>query len=73
MKIPDNSMIDVHGWVMLKKVDCKRYRVRHGDGSVYWFFRPRGKKPIIGHYGEDVDCWVKPKGHPNNNRIEVLS
>ena len=72
-------MVDVRGWVMLKKIESRRYRVRHGDllgrlgkpEGVYWFFKPRGRKPFIGHYASDVDCWVKPLSCPNYNKIIV--
>jgi len=81
MKIPDNSIVDVRGWVMLKKVGSTRYKVRQGGllgatgkpEGVYWFFKPRGRKPIIGHYASDVDCWVNPANHPNYNKIVLIT
>ena len=72
-------MVDVRGWVMLKKIESRRYRVRQGGllgatgnpEGVYWFFKPRGRIPIIGHYASDVDCWVQPLSCPNYNKIIV--
>lgn len=80
MKIPHNSLIKVNGWVMLKKIESIKYKIQLGntlgvtgkDEGVYWFLKPKGRKPIIGHFAPDVDCWVNPENCPNNNRIVVL-
>ncbi len=70
-------LIEVHGWVMLKKVPAGKYRIVLGPGpgsmSVFWFHKPKGKKVIIGHYADDVACWIKPASHPNHNKIVVLT
>lgn len=70
-KIPNNTIVQVFGWVMLKGVEEGRYRVYNlGDGT-YQFYKPQGKKPIIRHYITSVDLWVKDSNHPNNNKIVI--
>ena len=68
--------VEVHGWVMLKKVPAGRYRMLltkgNGNMEIFWFFRPKGKKCIIGHYADNVACWCKPADHPNLNKIVLL-
>ena len=76
MKELPGIQIEVHGWVMLKKVPAGRYRIliARGQGNmpIFWFFRPKGKKAIIGHYADDVIVWTKPADHPNLNKIVIL-
>ncbi len=74
MKIPNNSLIKVSGWVMLKKVEAgKTYRIKYQQIKnyplIYRFHTPNGDEPIIGHYANDVDCWTNTK---NLNRIEII-
>ncbi len=68
--------VEVHGFVMLKKVEPGRYRMLLGKGpgsmEIFWFYRPRGRKCIIGHYADDVLGMVKPADHPNLNKIVIL-
>jgi len=68
--------VEVHGWVMLNKVEPGRYRMvlekGRGNMSIFWFYRPRGRKSIIGHYADNVACWMKPADHPNLNKIVVI-
>lgn len=75
MKIPYNSLVQIHGWVMLKKVKSgNKYLIIHdGMNKLYWFCTPSTKKAKIGHFSDDVDCWVNPENHPNNNKIVILS
>ena len=77
MKLPNNSLIEIHGWVMLKEVEGgKRYLIQHGRNNgenIYWFCNPRSKKQKIGHYASDVDCWVHPPEHPNLNKIVMVA
>jgi len=74
-KIPDGSVVDVEGWIMLKGVPAGTYRVEYGGDEkgrkTYQFFRPRGKKPLARHYESEVDLWVKDEDHPDLNKIVV--
>jgi hypothetical protein len=68
--------VEVHGWVMLAKVKAGKYRMvltkGPGNMSIFWFFKPKGTKCIIGHYADDVSVWCKPADHPNLNKIVIL-
>ena len=69
------TIIRVHGWIMLQKVPAGTYRIETGTYNgrkTYTFFRPRGRKPIVQHYSDSVDCWTR--GRPDDlNRIEIVS
>jgi hypothetical protein len=75
MKIPHNSLVKIYGWVMLRKVkDGKKYLIKHDDVSnIYWFCTPSTKKVKIGHFFDDVDCWVKSVNHGDYNKIVILN
>jgi len=72
MKIPNKSLVKIHGWVMLKKVkENKTYLIIHDDThAIYWFCTPSTKRAKVGHFASDVDCWVN--NLKNYNRIEIL-
>lgn len=77
MKLKVGDIIEVHGWVMLAKLDEGKYRVKnvgvyHGI-EFYDFSKPRGKKTIVRHATADVDLSVKGLDNPDNNKIVVLA
>jgi hypothetical protein len=77
LKLKENDVILVHGWVMLQKVEGgTKYRVSKIDSryghATYTFARPRGSKAIITHYAENVDPWIRDSNHPDLNRIEIV-
>lgn len=77
LKLRENDIILVHGWVMLQKVEGgEKYRVSKIDSrygyATYTFTRPRGFKPVITHYAHNVDPWIRDPNHPDLNRIEII-
>ena len=75
MKLNVGDIIQVHGWVMLNKLnDGDKFKVakitKQGFDNVYWFTKPRGKKLIIGHRAVSVDSAIHNNGI---NRIEVIT
>jgi hypothetical protein len=76
MKLKAGNVIEVFGWVMLEGVPAGKYKIlsvgEFYGRETYTFARPRGKKPLIRHYASSVDAWVRPAGHEDLNRIEVL-
>ena len=78
MKLKTGTIVRVHGWVMLAKIQPGTYRITaHPPGrhprAVYSFYPPRGRRVIVSHYADSVDSWVRPTGHPDSNRIEIVS
>jgi hypothetical protein len=75
MKIPSGSIVEVHGWVMLEKIDEGRYRIEPGKPcdvrDTYLFFKPRGKRPIIRHLASSVDLWIRDENDPDLNKIVI--
>ena len=77
-KLPRGDLIEVHGWVMLNKLDSGfRYRVKD-VGTVngiptYSFTRPMGTKVLVVHYAANVDVWLRPEGDPDKNKIYCIS
>lgn len=75
-QLATGDLIEVHGWVMLRKVEPGRYRVTVGDyhgTPIYSFTKPRGRKVIISHYCDDVDCWLRDKPTTDHNKISRVS
>jgi hypothetical protein len=75
-KLQAGSRIRVHGWVMMKGLDAGEYLVKsvgqHYGNLTYAFVKPRGKRVVAVHFATDVDAWIRPESHPDQNRIEVL-
>lgn len=74
MKLNVGDVIQVHGWVMLEKLnDGEKFKVdkisKVGFDNIYWFTKPQGTKIIIGHKVTSVDLSINTK---SGNWIEVL-
>jgi hypothetical protein len=59
-KLNVGDIIEVHGFTMLRGMKGK-LRVAYadvymGEKHAYWFTRPKGIKPIVGHLVSDVDA-----------------
>lgn len=75
MKLNVGDTIQVHGWVMLNKLnDGGKFKVakitKQGFSNIYWFTRTRGKKMIIGHRAASIDSAIHNNGM---NRIEIIT
>lgn len=75
-KLTIGSVVRVHGFVMLQKLnDGHRYRV---VGLSPYYGQPTytlaqiGGKTKVRHYSDDVDLWIKDND-PDLNKIEVVS
>jgi hypothetical protein len=76
MKLQTGDLIQVHGFVMLSKVDDGMYRVKK-TGSVhgvefYDFSKPKGKKTIVRHAIANVDPWVRDQNDRDLNKIVLV-
>lgn len=75
MKLSIGDIIEVHGFVMLSRLDPGRYRVKTIDNyhgiPTYRFTKPRGHKVLVRHACSDVDCWVK-ESTEDLNKIEKV-
>lgn len=76
-KLTSGAIIRVDGWVLLKSIDAGLWQVKkitqvHGR-AVYWLGRPKSAKAKIGHYAESVDCWVRPEGDEDLNKITLVN
>jgi hypothetical protein len=58
MKLKENDIIQVHGWIMLKGMEGK-LKVEKVDQFSYWFTRPAGNKIVARHLISDVDRFFK--------------
>ena len=74
-KLAVGTIIRVHGWLMLARLEEGDYKVSEisefmGE-PTYVFTKRRGKKRIVSHYCRKVDFWV---GGPDigGNRIEIV-
>ena len=71
--LKQGDLVEVHGWVMLNKIDPGIYRIKAvGDLNglpMYTFARPGGRKGIISHYASFVDGWLGAADSPNLNKI----
>ncbi len=75
-KLTIGSIVRVHGFVMLQKLnDGRRYRVvemsPYYDKPTYTLAQIGGKTKVR-HYSDDVDLWIKDND-PDLNKIEVVS
>jgi hypothetical protein len=74
-KLQLGSRIRVIGLVMLKGLDEGDYEVvstqPYGNIPAYTFTKVRGKKWVRFAVNQ-IDPWIRPAGHPDNNRIEVI-
>lgn len=77
MKLQAENRIRVHGWVMLAGLEDGEYTVKavnsYNGQPSYCFRKPRGKRIVARHFASSVDAWIRPAGHPDLNRIEILS
>jgi len=73
-KLKPGDTIQVHGWVMLNKMDEGKYRIvkisHHYDIPTYVYAKLKGKK-TWSHYVSNVDPWIQDN-NSNLNRIEIL-
>jgi hypothetical protein len=76
-RLKAGDRIRVHGWVMLRGLKDGEYLVKSVGNRygypTYSFVKPRGKHVVAVHFAATVDAWVRPAGHADLNRIEVLS
>lgn len=74
MELKVGDTIKVFGWVMLRGLDEGTYRVSHitmlYGNPTYSFIRSGSRRIACRHYAADVDAWLRPAGHADNNRIE---
>jgi len=61
IKVGDKFLVEVHGWIMCRDVPSGVYRIEIEDVHHYsqtrlvaTFYRPRGRKPLVRHYLEDI-------------------
>ena len=76
MKLEEGYKIKVSGFIMLKDLDPGKYRVHRVyeffGRTAYSFTKPSGKQVVARHYASSVDAWIRPKGHPDLNKIEII-
>ena len=74
LKLKEGDTIMVHGWVMLKKLESGKWKVKkvemRGTDAIYYFVRPRGKK-VIAFYSRQIDGCIRDNG--DLNRIEICT
>lgn len=74
-KLQVGSVILVHGWVMMDKLnDGCRYRVvaiTPHYGKLTYTFKRVGGKTRFRHYAQSVDLWIKDND-PDLNKIEIV-
>lgn len=61
MKLQQGDIIQVHGFVMLEKMEGKlkvSHFTEHYGKLAYVFTKPKGKKIVIAHYCNNVDGWI---------------
>lgn len=72
-KLKEGDVINVHGFVMLQKLEQGQYRIarisERFKQKVYEFAKPKGKKIIVRHYANSVDGWIKTQDDENINKI----
>jgi len=71
--LKSGSLIQVHGWVMLKGLNQGLYRVLCQDEISYTFAKRNGKKPICRHYKDSVHGSIKCFNRGDNNGIQILN
>ncbi len=64
------SIIEVHGFVMLQKMNG-RLKVSRADDISYTFTKVNGSKEIVRHYKHNVENWINNSS--DINRIEIIS
>lgn len=77
MKLKKGDIVEVHGWVMLEKLEAGKYRVKatgtQSGIDYYDFAKPRGSKTIVRHAITNVDPWVRDASNPDLNKIVLLT
>lgn len=75
-KIPNGALVEVSGNVMLKGVKPGTYRIEHGSPEgkkpTYQFFKPKGSRPVARHFADSVDRTLRPEGHGDLNKTEIV-
>ena len=76
-KLAVGDVIEVHGWVMLAKLDPGQYRIKaitkHGKYPCYDFMKPKGRNVVVRHYAHKVDGWIDTNGtNPDLNKITIV-
>jgi hypothetical protein len=72
MKAGEKYLVEVHGWIMCKGVNSGKYRIEISDyrgDLIATFYKPKGKKPIVRHYLDDI--MIDNTGR-NLNRTEII-
>ena len=76
MKLREGSIIEVRGFVMLQNLNEGKYKVNSVKKiygcMAYSFVKPFGKRVIVNHVADNVDCWVKSSSDEDLNKIVVL-
>jgi hypothetical protein len=71
--LKQGDLVEVHGWVMLNKIEPGIYKIKTVEDRnglpAYTFARPGGRKGIITHYAGSVDGWLGAADSPNLNKI----
>ena len=75
--IPDNSLVEVVGYVYLQNIEQgAQYRVEHSTykgHKTYKFFRPRGKVCVAHHYTDVVNGVFLDTNHRQTNKIVLTA
>jgi hypothetical protein len=76
-KLNIGDIFEVFGWIMLEKMEERRYRVakfKFKYGKWYYGLTyPNGTKIIIYHLVEDIDVWIGAPDNPDYNKIVKVS
>lgn len=72
-KLQAGDVVDVHGYVMLAKIDAGAWRIVNVESvngqAVYSFARLRAKRTRWRHFAKSVDPWLRPTDSPDLNKI----
>lgn len=73
--IADNSLVRVHGFAMLSKIeDGKTYLIKRDDARrLYWFCVPRTGRKVVGHYQDGIDHGLQCFPRGDGNCLEVFA
>lgn len=77
-KLKEGDLVEVHGFVMLAKIEPGRYRIKRvgltSNGIPYYdFCRPRGHKTIVRHAINSVDPFLRQADDPDLNKMVKVS
>lgn len=79
MKLWQDDVIEVHGWIMMEGLEPGKYRIKNVSKThfyphhdVFDIAKENGNKTIVRHLARSVESWLRKDDDTDNNKITWL-